>query len=357
MDAFDWNPELMVVHKLAWRDQDHPDQGLERSEIVRSEGFPDADDSFLDYLDYQLRELIKKKPDTGAGSPCKVYQFVENSKGSEDRGLLEDKLVMATDIATFSAGIEQVMERIMAVPGVGQGMVVAMKLAATFGEGDSGASFVTLFWFDFEDATRFQEDPLRLDDLTGILLRKAGRGMIYPYLEGDTPRHDLVKLHCRPASHPFVELFSVIPPPTTEELLQREVARAIFSRGSDAEERYKAYFEKTPAKKRELFGEQRLVKVGDLIPERDAAAVARESSRTAKDLYDKDQKMKITIDGMLSVDLRMENLGESFFFAKEGQEKFLIIRGKSFQSNRAQLSSVDFLEVESLANVIDKVRE
>ncbi len=357
-NAFDWNPELITIHKLAWSDPDHPDQGLERKELTRTEGFPDAEDSFLDYLDYQLREIIKKKPDTGANSACKVYQFVDNSKGAEDRSLVEDELIMATDIASFSAGIEKLLERVMAVPGVGPGIIVAMKLAATFGEGETGGSFVTFFWIDSEEAARLKEDPLGIDDLGDCLIRKPCRGFIYPFLAGDTPRHDLVKLHSKPASHPFTELLAIFPPPTTEELLQKEVARAIFSIGKEPEamqEQYEGYFEKTPAKKRELFGEERLVKVADLLPERTAAAVARESSRTAKDLYDKDQKMKITIDGMVKVDLKLENLGESFFFAQEGQERFLVIRGRSFLSNKSQLSPLDFLRTDSLQQVFDKV--
>lgn len=357
MEEFDWNPERIAVHLIEYRDPDNPDDGLVHRQLARAEGFPDADESFVDYLDFQLRALVKKRPDTAASSACKVYEFLGNEKGEGDRQLLEERLLMSLEGKGFGAGVDEVLERVMQVPGVKPGLVVLAKVRVLDEVGESGAELLAMLWLDFEDATRFADRPLGLEDVSGVLLRKLGRALLYPHLDEEGPRHDLVKIHCRPAAHPFVGLFAVRPPPTTEQLLQKEVARALFQRGGDAPDRYKTYFERVPSKKRELFGEERIVKVGDLLPERDAAAVARESSRTTRDLYDKEQKLKITIDGTVVVDVKQEQLGTAYFFAQEGEERFMIIRGKSFQSNRAQLSSVDFMQIDSLDDVLNRVRE
>lgn len=356
-EAIDWKPEFFSIVHIALVDPDDPEKGVEPRVLSEGKGFPDADESFVDYLDFQIRKLLEKKADTAASSACKVYSFLEGEKGEEDRQLLEDRLLMTVDLKGFRAGAAELVDRIMAMQGLEAGLVVVMRSLVTVDEGAAGGNYLTAFWADFEDASRFETaGALALEDVPDVLLRKLSRGFLYPYSDGRELRHDQLKLHSRPASHPFVEMLAIEAPPTTEQLMQREVARAIYSRDRDAKTRYRNYFEKVPPKKRELFGEERYVKVGDLLPERDAAAVAREASRTTRDLYDKEQKLRIKIDGAVTVDVRIEDLGQSFFFAQDGGEKFLVIRGKSFQTSTAHLNSVDFMEIDGLDDVIERMR-
>jgi hypothetical protein len=358
MEEFDWTPEFFSIFTIEPEDAEAPEGRLVTRSLADCEGFPDAEESFLDFVDFQIRALMKKKPDTAASSACKVYHFTETDGGEEDRKLLEEQLLMATDRGTFREGAMAFLDRLMGIPGVKPGLLVVARVSATLEMAAAGVKLLTVLWADFEDASRFlAEGSLALEEISQVLLRKLSRGFLYPYLGEDTPRHDLLKMNCRPVTHPFVGLLNVEPPPTTDQLLQKEVARAMFSREPGAEERYRGYFEKSPPKKRELFGEERLVKVGDLLPAREAAAVARESARTSHDLYSKEQKMKINVDGLVTVDLKLENLGESFFFAKEGGEKYLVIRGKSFQTNKSQLNSIDFLDVGSLSEAIERMKE
>lgn len=358
MDDFDWTPEFFSIHAIEPEDADVPEGRLVTRALASCEGFPDAEESFIDFLDFQIRAMVKKKPDTAAASACKVYHFVDTQGGEEDRKLLEEQLLMATDLKNFQEAATDFLARLMGIPGVKPGLLVVARVSATIEMAQAGVPMLMVLWVDFADATRFSsEGSLSLEDIPHVLLRRLGRSFVYPYLGEEKPRHDLLKLHCRPVTHPFVGLLNIEAPPTTDQLLQKEVARAMFAREPDSEQRYRGYFEKAPPKKRELFGEERLVKVHDLLPSREAAAVARESARTSRDLYSKEQKMKINVDGLLTVDLKLENLGENFFFAKEGEEKFLVIRGKSFQANKSQLNSIDFLEVDSLGDVIGRLKE
>ena len=154
MEEFDWNPERIAVHLIEYKDPDVPDDGLVHRQLARSEGFPDADESFVDYLDFQLRALVKKRPDTGASSACKVFEFLQNDKGEGDRQLLEERLLMSLEGKGFGAGVDEVMERIMLVPGLKPGLVIMAKVRVLNELGESGAELLAMFWLDFEDATQ-----------------------------------------------------------------------------------------------------------------------------------------------------------------------------------------------------------
>lgn len=356
MEGFDWVPEFLSVARLDHEDGE-PGAPLQISALEECEGFPEGDESFVDFLDGLLAEATKRKADTGAGAACKVWDLLDDAEGKADRALLEQRMLMATDLASFTEGAHELYGRILELPTSAPGLLVCGRMALTFGEGATGSQLLTLFYLPFQDAHRLRTDRgLALDRVVDVVVKNRARSFLYPYLEEGVPRHDLVKVMVRPASDPFPEILSMKPPPTTETLLQAEVARALYARGPGQEQRYAGYFEKPPAKKRELFGEERLVKVGDLLPIPDAAAVARESSRSSKDLYAKDQKMKLTIDGAVKVDASLEQLGQSYFFAEHGGERFLVIRGRSFVTTQAHLSSLDFLEVESLDQALDRIK-
>ena len=47
-------------------------------------------------------------------------------------------------------------------------------------------------------------------------------------------------------------------------------------------------------------------------------------------------------------------MGETFFFAKKGDSKFLIVKGNKFLT-KSQLSSIEFLDVKELDDVLADV--
>lgn len=355
--TLDWTPEHLAVVKLEPKDPAEPTSPLKGTIVHQGEGFPDGDEGFADFLHFLIEEIFGKKPDTGAGSPCKAWGFLPNEKGEEDRDLLENGLLMATDAKAFKTGLQALLERFPRLPGAKPGLVIVARFHAQVEGLKRGARFLALFHLDFQDALRLEhEHGLSLSRLDEVVIRKLTRGILYPLVEVEGPRHDLVKILCRPASDPFPSLLAVTPPTTTEELLQGAVAQALYATGKGAEARFKAYFEKPAPRRRELFGEDRFVKVKDLIPPTEAQAVARESARTARDMYAKEQKVKIDVDGAVSVDARLDQLGESFFFAEKDGEKYLLIKGKKFVSTRPQLTSVDFMSIESLEELLERIR-
>ncbi len=358
MADVDWSPVYLVVAKLGYKDPDEPEKGLEPEILDRSEGFPQSDEGFADFLDGLIVEALGRRTDTGASSPCKAYDFVENKKGEQDRQLLEQELLMATDLASFEEAGRDLLGRLAELSGIAPGVAMLGRIRVVDEETDKGAELVALFLLPYQEAYRMDHDEgLSLSQVPGILSKKSARSLLYPMVDETGPRHDRLKIHARPASDPFPGLFSVRPPPTTEALLQAEVARALYARDRKAEERYSGYFEKPPPRRRELFGEDRMVKIADLLPSTDAAAVARESSRTARDLYQKEQKVKLVIDGTVRVDARAEGLGDSFFLAEKGGERFLVIRGKHFVTSTPQVCPLDFLEVEELDDLLDRMGE
>jgi len=121
-------------------------------------------------------------------------------------------------------------------------------------------------------------------------------------------------------------------------------------------EQYEMYLQGVP-KKRELFSDHQFVNAPDLLSAEEVEVLCRKSYQSSLDRHGKKPKVKIQIDEGVKFEGQLDKMGESFFFAKAGEENFLIIKGVNFVT-KSQLTAVEFLDVQELAEVmIEKFSE
>ncbi|MBI4863177.1 MAG: DUF3900 domain-containing protein [Candidatus Riflebacteria bacterium] len=215
-----------------------------------------------------------------------------------------------------------------------------------------GIPFYVLFKCDFEDARRLtpRTGLERVDEIIENRLKKMA---MFPYFNGFEQDGSRVKIFQSNPSDYFHELLEVQVPATAKQLFQKELKEAVGARHHD---RYDDYFVGLPPEKRELFGEERFIPLSDLLPPPEVNYVTQRSCQAVREKYDKKVKATIKVDGTLKVEMELDALGKSFFFARKGDVRYMIIRGESFVTS-GQLSGLDFLNVEELDDILPRVTE
>lgn len=347
----DWKPKFLTVDRVVIGDDNSP----ELDPVLAVEGFPKGGEEFVDLLDHQMRAVLKHKPDTGVSSPCKVYGFTDGEVGQSDRKVLEE-LLQAGALENFQVWADQVGESVVALPDVKPGVLVQILVDATFDEKEFPIYFALLMSYLPTDRLLFG-DEVTLEEVADVVPRDPSLALAYPY--GDYPDDvspDLVKILCRPASHSWSSLFSVASPPTTEKLLQDEVGKAYRKLDKDKWKLVKKLFARVPPKRRPLFSEERIIPQEALLGPAAAGGVARESQRTAKDLYGKDQVLKVKM-GNATITLPANELNETFAFARKGDHEYLVIKAKATMSQKGCITAAELTDIDSLEEACERISE
>lgn len=346
---FDWEPIYTAVDHVA-KDEDGK---ISCSRVLLEEGFPQSEE-LIERINTRLTFLVKRKSDTGAGSPCKAFHFDETEKGSEDMELLSG-LATATSLEQFGelqSGLQERLKMLMLATGC---LMVTMKYIGSFGDTKHECVYVDLIGMGSAASLEVNEDNLDIHKVDDTLAEGVAQALTYPFvmLHNQEARGDLVKINNQPAKHPFPAMFAINPPHVTEWLLQQELGKALQTSqdGSLWGDR-NGYFKKlAPAKRTAISGDGGLVKREHRLNISLAAALARESARTAADLYSKEQKLTLQTDGA-KVSMSLADLGENVFFAKTQGECFVVLRTRDVKITAGPLSAVDFLDAPSLEDLL-----
>ncbi len=340
---FDWTPKFVSVDRVTVDD----DGKVDTVPVLSVEGFPLAGEAFIDLVDHQLRKFVSTKPDTGVSSPCKVFSFIDNEKGQADRSWLEEEMLGAETLKEFTEAAGATNAELVNLPGVSPGILVQAVVKATL-EDDTMMDlvFITLLSYLPTEKLIFG-DEVDLEEVTEVVHRDPSKAILYPFGTPQEIRYELVKILSRPVTNCWQALLSVSPPPSTERLLQDEVAKAVQALEPGKWDERKELFRRIPPKKRMLLGEERLVPPALTLEPAMAAAVARQCCRTSKDLYDKNQVLVLDLGGA-KVTLPVEFLGERFAFYRHQGEEVLMIRAKSIMTTRGGMGPADFIEPQVL---------
>lgn len=349
MKDFDWK----LVHLCLFRcmtDEDSAKPRLRVEHLGSQKHFETGQELLEELLDRLLSSAWGKKVDINESSACRAFPFKDTERGEGDRQALEE-LVSAASLEGFEARANALTERYAVIPRARQGILIHAAVTVDSGRAKS-LPFYFLFKCDFEDARQLAEDRT-LVMVPEIILDKLKKVLVYPFFDGFAPDADRVKLFQASASDYFHELLDVERPATAKELFQRELATAVQSR---FQHRYDDYFVGEPPRKRELFGDERIIPLQDLMPSPEVKYVTEKSCRAAKDKYDKPIRITIKIDETVKVEADLSGLGKSFFIAKKGDLRYLILRGERFVGS-GPLSGLDFLDVENLEEILGRVTE
>jgi hypothetical protein len=349
MKDFDWK----LVHLCLFRvktDEDSAKPRLKVEHLGSQKFFETGQELLEELIDKLLTTAWGKKVDINESSSCRAYPFKATHRGGEDRQLLEE-LVASPNLEDFEVRANTLTEHYASIPRSRPGVLV--HVVATIDAGRAKAlPFYFLFKCDFEDARQLGDDR-NIVPVPEVILEKLKKMLCYPFFDGFAQDAERVKLFQASASDYFHEVVDVERPATAKELFQQELASAVQSRH---EHRYDNYFVGEPPKKRELFGQDRIIPLNDLLPAPEVKYVTEKTCRAAKDKYDKQVKVSIKIDEQVKFEADMAGLNRSFFFAQKGDMRFIIIRGERFVGG-GQLTGLDFLDVEQLDDIMPRVTE
>lgn len=362
MELNDWTLNFLTIYRIVEPETDEvdedgevvPGEGEKTVELVSSSaGFPGEDPVLEDLLDACLVDVFKKRPDTGETCGCKVWAFQPTPPGAEDKTLLSDARD-ATSIKGFQVPCRRLANRWASTAGTRGGLLIFCNLTATPKKG-LGGTFFSFFVLDFEDLRRYDPEEGHMESVRDAVARKVSKALLYPYHNGRDVDFDHVKLaHTTTRGGTLGDLLYLEAPRTTRELLEDELRKAVTARPGG--EKLESYFEKEPPKERELFGEERYIDLKDLLPPDDVVHLSKQSFQTGVDNHGKKARVRIVVDEGVKFEGELDKLGVSFFFARKGASKFIIVRGEKFLT-KSQLSSIEFLDVQDLDEVLVRARE
>jgi hypothetical protein len=349
MKDFDWKLVHLVLFR-AMTDEDSAKPRLKLEHLASQKHFETGQELLEELIDRLLSSAWTRKVDINETSACRAFPFKDSERGHEDRGLLE-AMMAAKSLEDFEGKAHGLTERYAVLPRARQGILIHASVTVDSGRAKA-LPFYFMFKCDFEDARQLSEDRT-LVMVPEILLDKLKKVLVYPFFDGFAPDTDRVKLFQASASDYFHELLELQRPATAKELFQQELATAVQSR---FQHKYDDYFVGEPPQKRELFGEERIIPLNDLMPAPEVKYVTEKTCRAAKDKYDKQIKITIKIDETVKFEADLTGLGKSFFVAKKGDLRYLIVRGERFVGT-GPLSGLDFLDVENLEDILGRVTE
>lgn len=341
----DWSLECLTAYKCRREEGLGDGPGRMLSVPLGAMTMFGPQDTLLEeFLDEILLAAFRKKPDIGDASPCRIFGFRQGNQGMADQQLL-DKLLRSR-MEDFEPETARMAKRYTGLAHSRDGVFLFARVTIR-AKSVPDLPFLCIFKCDYEDARAFDEN-MTVRILDEVIIRKLKKVMIYPHFDEIQQDFSRVKLYQSNASDYFEEFLWLEKPAVARELLQRELRNAIALRHDD---KFDNHFTQPAPKKRELFGEQRYIPLNDLLRYEEVKFVNDEVCVNSREKFDKPVRAQIKIDETVKVDATMDGLGKSFFFAKRGDFRYLIIRGESFTTS-GPLSSLDFLEVQDLDEVL-----
>jgi hypothetical protein len=257
----------------------------------------------------------------------------------------------SSDIQSFQTVCRRLANRYSTLENAAPGLLIFLNVRVTPSKGMGGTFFV-LFACDFEQLSRFDPSLGQVEIVNDGVDRKCRKAFIFPFFDGYALSRDGIKIiNSGKSGGTIPELLYVDPPKTTEQLLLAELYQAVSSRHDPG--KYKTYFESHPDE-REVFGDDSIVKAEDLLEEDEVKHISKMTYQSAVDHHGKKPRVRLIIDEGVKFEGRLDKLGESFFFARKGNNRFLIVRGQRFLT-KSELSSIEFMEVSDLEEVIPRI--
>ncbi len=345
MVRFDWQLNFLSVHAC------QPSEGGKRLTerlLLSTESLAEENEILEGLLDELLVSLFKKKPDTGKSSACKAFSFLETGSGQGDKRMLTRGLE-AENLEQFESVATDLASRYADIDGARPALVLVVRSRVTT-PADVVLPFLVMFACDFEEVSLLTGRSEGLLERIGeAVVHRLRKAIVYPLVDQGIQNLDRLILFQAAASEHFDEMVALEEPVNTPELFAGEVKQALEKRVQEPPA-YQRYFKEPPPATRELFGEERYVRLEHLLPSDEVKHVSDVSFKNSKEKFDKEMKLKISLGDFGRFEAKMDRFNRDFFFARRGNEKYLIVRAENFVI-KDQLTPVEFVDVEDLEQV------
>jgi hypothetical protein len=315
--------------------------------LLSRDSFPAEDPILQEMMDSLLVECFRKKPDTGKSCSTKVWTFQNTPPGKEDSTMLTEALD-ATSIKEFQGVSTRLAGRYASLAGSHPGLLVFLNVRVTPAKGTGGTFFI-LFACDFEELNRYDSHVGQVEIVADAVNRKCRKAFVFPFFNGyELDREKVKVVSTGKLEGGIADLLYLAPPTETDQLLMEELYKVVTERHDP--DQYERYFQ-APPRERELFGDDSFVNGPDLLSQDEVEHLSRKSYQASLDKHGKKPKVRLLIDEGVKFEGQLDKMGETFFFAKKGDAKYLIVKGERFLT-KSQLSSIEFLDVKELDDVI-----
>ncbi|MBI3890292.1 MAG: DUF3900 domain-containing protein [Candidatus Wallbacteria bacterium] len=349
MTRFDWQLNFLSVYACRKKDSGHGMSARALASLKSS--IPEEDQVLERLVDGLLLAAFKKKPDISPTSACKAYRFLQTDSGRADQKLLVAGLE-TEDLGMFEEVTSDLASRYSDLPEANPALLVFVRARITT-PADVILPFFVMFACDFDEVSVLTGEKSgileQVGEAVGHRLRKC---FVYPLLDAGVQDVDRLLLYQASSSEGFDETVALEVPKTTPELVTEQLRKALDQR--DGKQDYEQYFREPPPPARQLFGEERYISLEHLLPMEEAKHISDLTFQASKDKFDKEIKLRIAIDDFGRFEARLDRLNRDFFFARRGEDKYLIVKAEKFVT-KDQLSAVEFMDVEELEKVLSKM--
>ena len=341
----DWE----LVYISAFQCEDNPSGEKEATELFSSSVLEEDQEEMGDFLQELIKKLKAKKPSLSPSASCRAFQFHEDVLGSDDKKLCE-QLLGAVSLPVFRNHAQLIATKYVRSAKARSGILFVINANTTTKKNMSPGLFVIKT--DFQPGFLTTEGTVKQH--SRVLLPELKKGMIYPHFDGMNFRFDQIQLFQKSSSDYFERLFRLTSLPDLEEIADESLAEHLETQKPGA---YQKYFDmpvEDRRAKREVFGNTRLVQEPDLIEADDVSFISKKTQYSNVDKNAKPIRLKLQIDDGIRFEGKVDQLNQNYFFAQDGLEKFLIVRGSKF-STRSHFQTVEFMKLETLNDVITRI--
>ncbi len=303
-----------------------------------------------EFLEDMVRQAQGKKASLSPAGACRAWNFKTDESGREDR-LLMDELLNAISRTSFHSHATLMAERYSRTPKARDGLLFVLN--ANLPVNKHLSPCILILKSDFRSAGLM--DPMEgLKSSSEILLPELKKCLLYPHFDGLGFQFEQVRIFQSSRSEYFERLLHVSETSNSDEIADESLETELESIHPETYSKYFSAPEEERRQKRDVFGDGRFVEEVDLLDSDRVAQLALKTQMRAVDRNTRPLKLRLTIDDGLKFEGNSDQFNRSYFFARHGLEKVLIVRGQQFQT-KSHYQTVEFLKLETLDEVIRRL--
>lgn len=309
------------------------------------------ENSFLRFLTVLLSKSLSRKPTLAPNAPCRVFRFLSSSTGDQDSKIC-DELLNAVSMTSFCAQSALLAHKYIRTPKSRDGVLFVVNANIVHKKNRLPALFILKT--DYEGAG-FIDSQGSFEERNDVILPELKKSLVYPYFDGANFHFDCVRIFQKNRADYFEKIMAVEALPDSNQIAEEALKAELENIKPGAYERYFAGHKEEKPKKRDLFGDTRLIEEKDLIDSDETSLV---SVKTQTAVVEKDAgpvKLKLQIDDDIRFEGRIDQLNRNYFFARHGLEKMLIIKGDSFHT-KSHFQSVEFMRLEEVQQILERLK-
>jgi hypothetical protein len=308
------------------------------------------EESMADFLGDLIRACLGKKASLSPSASCRAYQFADSSKGQDDKTIC-DQLLNAVSHNVFRSHAEIIAAKYIKTPKVRDGILFVLNANVTTKKQTFPSMFV--FKTDYIPAGIMDNDG-HFEQRKDILLPELKKSIVYPHFDGSNFQFEQIRLFQKSSADYFQSIFDVENLPDANEIADKALKEELDEKDPGKYDRYFELDEQERRKKRDVFGEARLIQNDDLMTTDEVAHLTMKTQMKNMDKNSKPIRLRLMIDDGLRFEGQVDQLNKTFFFARNGLEKVLIVRGNSFHT-KSHFQSVEFMKLDSVEDVMHRM--